>query len=95
MKYSYKEYAEVYEVIKADKVLKEKLPKEILEHIKSRAKKTRHVLKLDEKYEIFNQISRKALLLVTYLYLKYVKEDIIIREKLKEILVKNEMQKRV
>jgi len=93
MKYSYKEYAEVYEVIKRNSDFKEKLPKEVLDQIKDNAKRTGHVL-FNENDEILKQISRKALLLVVYLYLKYVEEDVEIREKIKEELIKNEMKKR-
>jgi len=93
MKYTYKEYAEVYEVIKVNKDLCEKLPKEVVTHIKDNAKRTRHVFEFDKKEDILKQISRKALLLVIYLYLKYVEEDTSMREEMKEILVKNEMKK--
>ena len=94
MKYSYKEYAEVYEVIKVYEDFAKKIPKEVLMHIKENAKRTRNVFDFDKKEDILKQISRKALLLVVYLHLKYVEEDTDTREKMKEILVGNEMKKR-
>ena len=94
MKYSYKEYAEVYEVIKTYNDFKEKLPKEILEHIRNNAKRSRYVQMFDKKEDILKQISRNALLLIVYLHLKYIEEDEEIKGKIKEILLENEIKKR-
>ena len=92
MKYTNDEYAEVYEVIKRNDDFKDKLPKEVLSHIKSNAKRTRKVFSFDEE-DMLKQISKNALSLITYLHLKYVEEETEIREELKRILVKNEMKK--
>ena len=69
------EYVEVYEVIKKNEVFIEKVPKDIIRHIESKAKKSRYVFNYDKTEDILNEISRKSLSLVTYLYLKYVCED--------------------
>jgi len=94
MKYSLKEYVEVYEVIKNDEIFLERLPREVLNYIKSRAKKAYYIFQYDEKEDIKRQVSRNALLLLTYLYLKYVLDDEDAKLEMKNILVKNSLKRR-
>ena len=95
MRYSEKEYAEVYEVIKQDKGFQKKIPQDVLTHIKSKAKRAKFEIQYQQEEELLAQISRNSLLLLIYLYLKYDGEDNKIKQEMKELLVGNEMKKRV
>ena len=86
------EYVEVYEVIKKNESFLEKLPKDIIRHIENKAKKSRYIFNYDETKDIFSQISRNALSLVTYLYLKYVCDDENEKKKMKKTLCENKLE---
>ena len=88
------EYVEVYEVIKKNEAFLIKLPKDIIRHIENEAKKSRDEFNYDETKDIFSQISRKSLSLVTYLYLKYVCEDESEKKEMKKRFGKNQIAKK-
>lgn len=95
MKYDEKTYMEVYEVIIQNDELYEILPKDVLNYIESKAKKAKYVFEYDKSKDIIEQINRESLVLLVYLYLKYVPDDLELRHEMKNSLIVNEMKKRV
>jgi len=89
-----REALEVYEVIKKADIFKNKLPKDVIEFFENKVKKCRYVFEYNQKEDIFKQISKDSLALVTYLYLKYICDDEEKKLELKDILIKNEIKKR-
>ena len=84
-------YLEVWSILEMKNEIKTKIPEDVLKHIYQNAKKCGYSFEYNLEKEILNQVSREAFCIYISLYLQYVADDEE-KEKLKEILIENEVK---
>lgn len=85
-------YKETYYVLKKYPDLLKCIPNKILKHVEREASKSKQSIQLNEKQEVLLQISKDSLALCIYFYMKYGNLSEVQREKMKELLVNNEIK---
>ena len=83
-------YIELAEVLKQKQDVAEKIPKEVIDYIYTRASEAENEIKYDN-VDILNIISKEAFSLYVYLFTKYVADNNE-KEKIKKVLINNEVK---
>lgn len=85
-------YKEVWEVLQIKKEIRDKIPNDVLQHIKKSALQSSYEISFSENEEdVFKNMSREALCLYISLYLQYIANEEE-KEQLKKILIENEIE---